>query len=329
MLDLAEAAADLGSADRDRNTVRLKESAADVVASVLHYLGSDPVASLRLIAALPMFWQDLGRVDEGRRLTEKAIDAWTEPPAPTYARALVAAAELAVRQGAQAAAERHCHRSIEAAEVSGDPTAAALAHVNLARIAYRAGDGQRIEKHAQRALEVGGDDIAARRGGLHMLAWAAHTQGDHRLAKERFEASLSLRRSIGDRFGEAVETANLADLAAEQRDFSEAARRLRDAMIVGREIGSTYLVLNLLPSLAAVAAGIGDDEACARLMGATDALSRLSGLVPDPGAWQPAVEHVARRLGDDFEMIRALGRELDEEAAIDLGLRVANTVSPE
>ncbi len=327
LLPVAEAAATPGTPDREQHAARLLEAPADVVAAVERLLRIDPQNALRMVAALTMFWQDAGLVDEGRRLTDRAIVVSGGASTPMLARALVAAAELAFRQGAQSEAEQHCDRAIEAGGESGDHGAIALAHVNLARIAYRAGDAPRIEAHAQRALEMGADDPAARRGALHMLAWAAHTAGDFAGARRRFEESLAWRRQQDDRFGVAVEIANLGDLAVEQGDLRDGARRLADALVVARDLDSGYLVLNLLPSLAAVAARAGDDEAGARLLGAMDALSRSSGLSPDPGNWQPVLDEAADRLGTRFDDLRTEGAKLGTSAAVELGLRVSSAVS--
>jgi tetratricopeptide (TPR) repeat protein len=326
LLQLAEASAP-GRPDRESHAAQLLAAADDVGAAVEHLLRTDPAAAARMTAALPAFWLDAGRVDEGRRLTERAIEASVGPATPALARALLAAAQLAFRQGDQAVAERRSHDAIAVGLEAGDHAAVALAHTDLARVAYRAGDAGRIEEHAQRALEIGGDDPLARRNALHMLAWAAHTAGDLALAERRFEESLAFRRQLGDRFSVAVEIANLGDLAAQRGDLAGAVRRLRETLEVARELNSQYLILNLLPSLGALAARAGDDEAGARLLGATDAVSRWSGLIPDPGIWQPVMDEVAARLGGRFDALRAEGAALDQDAAVDLAERVARAVA--
>ena len=327
LVDLAEAAAEPGAPDRERLEAKLRDSIDELVATLEQHLTSDPATALRLTAALGWLWQEIGRVDEGRRLTEQAIARSSGSPTPAFARSLLAAAELAFRQGDQAAAEQNSLRAIDAGEAAGDAGAVGLAYVHLARVAYRRGDAVLIEEHARRALEVGGADVGARRGGLHMLGWAAHTRGDLEGARRRFEESLAFREALGDRYGVAVESANLGDLAVDEGDLGEGARRLGDALVVARELRSTYLVLNLLPSLAIVAARAAEDEACARLVGATEALFEASGLIPDPGPWRTVAAEAVTRLGERFESLRAEGATLDEAAATNLGLRVAHSVA--
>jgi tetratricopeptide (TPR) repeat protein len=330
LLALAEAAKSAPDAtDRELYAARLIEQASEVVAAVRHFLGTDPASALRMTAALAPLWQDAGLVATGRELTEAAIAAAAGPPNGPLARSLLAAAELAFRQGDQAAAAAYSNRAMDVGRDAGDPAAAALAHVNLARIAFRKGDASRIEEHAARAMEIGGSDAGARRGGLHMLAWAAYTAGDLPRARQRFEESLELRRQQGDRLAIASEVANLADLAAEENDLVGAARGLREALELARELNSNYLIVNLLPSLAAVAAREGDDISCARLLGANESIASSSGLIPDPGNWQAVMGDAKARLGERFDPIWAEGAFLNRSAAIELGLAVARAVSEE
>lgn len=326
ILALAEAAADLGSPDRERASTRLRDVAERVEPAVRELMASDCEAALRLVGALSAFWQDSGRVGPGRALSDEVIRRCGDASPAAAPRALLASSELAFRQGDQESAIGRARAAIAGAAASGDRGTAALAHVNLARVAFRAEDGDEIERQARLALEIGGDDPGARRGGLHMLAWAAHTGGDLSLAKHRFVESLDYRISLGDRLAAAAEIANLADLAAEEGDHAEARTRLREALITCREVGSAYLILNLIPSVASVEAALGDWQTAARLMGATDAMIEATGLEPDPGAWQPALEAVSASHGPAFARLRAEGRALsqDEAIAIALGGGVTN-----
>lgn len=322
LLELAEEAADARGADRDPAAARLRARAGDVVAAVAWHLATDPEAALRMTAVLSAFWQEVGLVDDGRRLTDEALERAPAGVTKSSVESLLAAAELAFRQGDQATAEARSRQAIEAALQIGDRAAAAVGQTDLARIAYRAGDADRMEEHAGRALELAGDDVRARRGALHMLAWAAHTAGDRALARRRFEASLAFRREFGDRQQVAVEIANLADMALEDGATAEAAAGLAEVLVLARELGSQYLILNTLPSVAVLAALIGDHASSAMLIGATEALSRSSGLLPDPGNWQPILDGVGERLGERYEAALRNGAELGNEAAIELALRV-------
>ena len=326
ILALAEQSADGADPARDAALLELVRAADDVDQALDLLAVADPDAAVRLAASLSAFWQDSGRVDEGRRRTDAILDLSAQLGTPARARALVVASELAFRQGDQEATRRHATSAIEAGRAAGDPRAIGLAHVNLARAAYRDGDAAGIEREARQALAAAPTDVAIRRGAVHMLAWAAYEAGDRPLARQRFEESLALRLELGDRLGAATEEANLADLAAEDGDLHGAAASLARALRVADVLNSRYLVLNLLPSIAAVAAGSSQDEDSARLLGATDALSRASGLVPDPGNWQSILDEAGARLGDRFDVLRSEGNALSERAAVDLALAVAERV---
>ena len=53
----------------------------------------------------------------------------------------------------------------------------------------------------------------------------------------------------------------------EAGDHVDAASRLAEALEVARDLDSQYLIVNLLPSVAALAARVGEDESSARLIG--------------------------------------------------------------
>jgi hypothetical protein len=46
-----------------------------VVEALRRYLDDDPDAALRLTGVLAPFWEDTGRVEEGRLLTERALES--------------------------------------------------------------------------------------------------------------------------------------------------------------------------------------------------------------------------------------------------------------
>ncbi len=330
ILDLAEMAeAAVHTPDHEARAAALLAVAGELGAAVACLAAIDPSSALRLAGSSSMFWQDAGLVDEGRRVVDLAISAASAEPIPALGRSLLTASTLAFRQGDQATAESRAMQAIGVASQVGDRSTAAIAHANLARIAFRNGDAPEIERHARRALEVAGDDAMGRRGALHMLAWAAHTAGDLPEARRRFEASLDFRRTLGDRFAIAVELSNLGDLSATEGDLLSAAEQLAEALTIGHELGSRYLAVNLLPSFAGLATSAGDDEAGVRLVGAADATARSSGLVADPGGYGAGTEDSLRvRVESDrFAHLFEEGAELTLDESIELALRVARSIA--
>jgi tetratricopeptide (TPR) repeat protein len=328
LLEIAQRSLELGSDDRASAERELREAADDVPPAIDWLLDHDPPAALRLAGSLSFFWQDTGRLDEGRATTARVLASGAERGDPAIARVQLVASELAFRQSDQQEATRCADACIAHASRSGDRATAAMAHLILARVGLREGDAPRIERHAERALVLARDDPWVQRGAVHMLAWAAHTSGDRPLAQRRFEASIDLRKAQGDRFGAAVEEANLGDLAAEDGDLPEAGRRLRGALEVAVELESQYLLVNVLPSLAVVAALAGADALAARMAGAADQAADDAALDPDPGAWQPVLEDVEQRLGEQYAVLHSEGRALPADAAVRLARSIADLVDP-
>jgi tetratricopeptide (TPR) repeat protein len=318
----AAADAGRGRAD-DTATAALRAAAGDIEAAARTLLTVDPPAALELVAALSGFWQDEGRIEDGRALTRGIIEG-TEHHATATPRAMRAAAgartalsELAFRQGDQAMATSEARRAIELASAARDDPAAAMAWLMLARVAFRDGDAPAIEAAARTALALAGHDHLARRGALHMLAWAAHTAGDHKEARRRFEASLAYRREVGaGELSEAVELGNIAELDFDTGDLPRAAGGLRSVVDTAVTLGNRYLLVNTLPLVAALVAEAGRDAEAAVLFGVGEALQVASGLVPDPGGDQAERRAaVAERLGREmFERHLRTGQELSPEA---------------
>jgi tetratricopeptide (TPR) repeat protein len=331
ILKLAQAADASAGAD-EASAAALRDLGDKIVPAIEYLIEGDRPAALRLVGALATYWQDAGRVDEGRALTERAIrgsdPAGNRDVLRSIPRALLAASDLAFRQGDQEQATKRAKDCIRAAVLIDDYVTASLAHSNLARVAYRAGDAAEIERQSRKALDLAGDDTLANRAALHMLAWAAHTAGDLDEAERRFEASLDYRRRFAGRLSVAVEIANLGDLAAERGDLPRAAQLLAEVIEISHELDSKYMLVNSFPACASlcVRAGIADDGA--RLFGAADAIANASGLVPDPNTVADEARASARELvGDRFASLLAEGARLSEDDAVALALRVTRALA--
>lgn len=338
ILALAEAAAAASasaSGSDERPRAALASVADEINPAVETLVELDRPAALRLVGALSSHWQNAGQVEIGRELTERALQGASGAAASdqqfvaAVPRALLTASELAFRQGDQEAARRRAHDAIRAAVLIEDYVTASLAESNLARVAYRDGDAPRIEKHARKALEYATDDVAARRGALHMLAWAAHTAGDMSEAKRRFSESLEFRRKTSGPLSVASELANIGDIAAEEGDLAGAARILGDVMKTSHELGSKYMLVNMFPSLASLASRAGLDEDAAVLFGAADAAAFEAGFIADPNPPADAERAALRdRLGEGhFAELLAAGTSLGNDAAVARALDVATQVA--
>lgn len=319
-----------------KDTAGLNEIAEEIVPVVDFLIEHDRAAAMRVVGALSRYWQDTGRVDEGRALAGRVLEGGHRAAAVDQAigaaipRALLTASELAFRQGDQEQARRQARAAIRAAVLIEDYKTAAQAELMLSRAAFRDNDAAGIDKHARKALEYGRGDPIAKRGALHMLAWAAHTAGDLDEAQRRFEESLASRREAGaGPVPIASELSNLGDMAVERGDLRRGARYLTEALQLSNEARSSYMIVNLLPSFAALAVSARRHEDATRLFGAADAVAASSGLIPDPGGDHPAARDEARdHLGEaEFATLLAEGTLMSTDAAIRLAQEMADQIA--
>ncbi len=123
---------------------RLRAAEIQIGPAIEWFLENDLAAAARLAGALSDYWQHEGRVADGRVLAERVADATIAEAArdpriaATVAGALVAAAELAFREGDDAAAAKRARDAIRAATLIEDRTTAARARDVLARVEGRA-----------------------------------------------------------------------------------------------------------------------------------------------------------------------------------------------
>ena len=285
----------------------------------------DGDAALAMAGDLSVFWQDAGLVDTGRALTEATLTEVTEQGAPR-ARAALAASELAFRQGDQSATSRWAGEAIALANANGAPVIAGRAHINLARMRFRDGDADGIATHVAAAEAIAGDDPSVRRGILHMRAWEAYVRGDLDEARRRFSISKEHAEAEGDRFTAASEGANVADLALEAGDVAASIGPLADALAVATELGSRYLTLSLVASIARCALLTGRTDEALTLVTALDAAYRDAGLIGDPTEEddrRAVADDAARVLGDEraeASRVRAATMTYDDMVGVAAGV---------
>jgi non-specific serine/threonine protein kinase len=139
---------------------------------------------------------------------------------------------------------------------------------------------------AESALAESGPPTPARAGALNMAAGMAWLQGDLAQAQERLEASLAIRRELGDEVGIQRSLANLGVIASTRGDWEAAVAWGEESLALARRLGNELSTAILLGNLGLAAAYLGDHEL---------ALSRLTdGLA------------ITRRLGDAARVANAL-----------------------
>src|SRR6187397_3041820 len=133
VLTLAEAADPGRPGSDEAREATLRAVADDVIPAIDYLERHDVPAALRLAAALAIFWQDTGGVEEGRGITDRLVDpniieaSRDAAIARTIPRALLASSELAFRQGDQQMATKRANATVRAAMLVEDRATAALA----------------------------------------------------------------------------------------------------------------------------------------------------------------------------------------------------------
>jgi predicted ATPase/class 3 adenylate cyclase len=221
---------------RQRVWLRRLEADYDDVRKILADRPGDEVA-LRVAAAMGVFWRMTTYVDEGRRWLEQVL-AYECGPIRTRARALGAAAELAILQDDYGSA-RSLLADAESMfqEAADDP---GLAEV-LARRAwlYRLTDDlPRARATIDEALVLlnGHDEKPLRARVLRMASVFSSETGELERSRRFAEEALTLRRELGDELGIGVLVSDLAltalysgDVVAARAHGEESLRRLGEA----------------------------------------------------------------------------------------------------
>lgn len=324
LVDLAEqVVAHERADDADGWHERLEARADELSPAIDTLLGAgDHSAALRLVGAISHFCQDAGLVEEGRALAHRTLalagDAGTDPQ---RARAWLTLGELAFRQGDQAVALDATGHALDAVRSLGDDRLELRVEFNLARIAFRDGEAARIRRHAERMVELAGDDPRSRFGATHMLAWAEHTAGNVQRAIELFEQNVETAHAVGNAVGEASELLNLGSLAVEAGHLDRAATYLSRGLDIAEATGSSYLIPGILCDVGRLVVLRGRTDEGLRLIAAGERQYERAGLHPDPGddAFEQQKADAIRRLGSDrAAAVLASGAGLSAEDALAL-----------
>jgi len=113
----------------------------------------------------------------------------------------------------------------------------------------------------EEALTRAGDAPAAlRAAALNGAGNLASDQGEYGQAEALYEASLALRRDLGDKRGIAASLSNLAGVAERRGDYARAVPLFEEALALAREIGDTSSLAKTLGNLGLALGHQGDLE---------------------------------------------------------------------
>jgi DNA-binding CsgD family transcriptional regulator len=284
--------------------------------------GGDAGLGVRLAAALWPFWFARGYLSEGRRWLERAITLSDSLSTLARAKALNGAGSIATFQDEYEAAKALIEEGLALNRELGDKEGIASSLANLCGVAML---GQRDDIPALAALEEAKalrPEIKNRRtvGNLLILEGrVALARGDLERAVELGEESLEMYRGARDAYGIVMCLLHIAFVTLARNDYERTAALLREGLQLSRELEHKVFIQYCVTGLAGVAASKGFPVRAARLWGAAERLSEISG------------GHIVRegKSTIDYERTLTAARSQMEEAAWTAAWAEGRAMSPE
>lgn len=279
--------------------------------------------ALLLSSVLWRFWIDKGHVAEGRKLVTRLLEEQgMKPSASMYGEVLLGAGTLAFRQNDNDEANRLFQKSLAVSREKSDKPTTVRALTGLARAALRVGDYAQVRIRAEEARTIARsmkDEYAETRP-LHMLAAAARMEGDLEHARELFSQSLALARKIRDEALVSNELDNLGSVSLHLGDLKGAKALYREAAERSYKQQNMYLLPYVPLHFSMVALEEGKHERAVKLLAASDALFKSSGMSPDPDETVERENTISRlrKAVDDgnFDRLSAEGRKLSLDQTV-------------
>jgi predicted ATPase/class 3 adenylate cyclase len=277
------------------------------------------------------YWPSRGHLTEGRRWLDDVLTRSRDADHGVRARALVAAAQLAWRQGDYGGCEELAAEAQTVLERLDDRPVLALALVARGIAAEARGDLEAEAKHYDAA-----ESIFRELGHVDALNAILNNRGYTDIVAGRFEsAERRLREVAESASGDAalVAAANHGLALTLLGRLNEAEARLAEtvrASLTGSP--SPEILLYAFEGLALVAGSHGDDLRAAALWGVSAGICDATGYVLAPAERRlhdELVREVRGRLGEaDFERAWSSGRQLSFEQATMLALRETREPGP-
>ncbi|MET8154757.1 NB-ARC domain-containing protein [Sphaerisporangium sp. NPDC005289] len=293
---------------------------------------AEHTAGLDLAGRLTYLWLACGLVEEGRGHLRRALEL-VQPSGRALSRALWACAWLADLQGDLDEANDLATECMAQAFSHDDLAAAGWGILCCANTGLRWGyvtEALSMYERARGTHEQGGDRGAGLAMALTGQAYALMRLGrsDRALGCLRLQASLCDSR--GDIWVRSSGEWVRGLIEADRGDYAAADRYARASLRHKWLVHDSHGMAMVLASLARTAAGLGDMDRAARLLGSGELVERSYGLrlcLPRADGLREQAESRARAvLGDrDFDTAFALGRELDLDSALAYALADAST----
>ncbi len=298
----------------------------DNVRAALDWLSKDdPDRALELAGALGWFWLSRGLLHEGSGRLAAALAA-TGMTGRVRARALTSSGALVARRGDAAAGIAELDASVAMWRELGDLDELASTLDSLGwPLVYDANDNSSALEAFEQSLELRrelGDSAGVTRA-LVGIAQVLVAMGD----TERAEAiSLDLLdRAAGDARTEHFAYHFLADCALIRGDPEQAGTRYRQSLRAALPLGDIVETSFEVQGVAMADAGAGNPRRALVLAESVEALWESLGLSISVAFWDALLARylgpARESLGDEYDAVRAEGRALAFDNAVELALR--------
>jgi predicted ATPase/class 3 adenylate cyclase len=218
-------------------------------------------------------------------------------------------------------------QALESARACGD-TWAIMAGLNVVGgTAIELGDLMRARATYEEAVALAREQGDVTNVGvlLSNVAEAAIQQGDYDGAEPLLQETLTIARKLGDRNGESAAIYGLASIANSRERYDDAEAGFIESLQLLQEDGEAHRYPETFGHLAISAAGRGELERAARLLGATAAEYERIGAaagVGDRVRFDAVLERARAELGDVAERAHADGRRLSRDDATTYACRL-------
>jgi predicted ATPase/DNA-binding SARP family transcriptional activator len=287
----------------------------------------EPGAALRMAVVLWRSWRIHGYLTQGREWLGEALERAQDAETTLRAKALNAAAALAMEQGDSDAAHRSQLSSLQGFEEAGDRAGVAMATNDLAIMVATEGDHEQAASLFQRAIELAAElgdrgRLATFQGNLGLLKLL---DGDRAEATPLLESAAQELSACGDVYESLPVRQSLGLAYFLGGDIARARQTLLDQVREASAIGSRLDLLAGLEAIAAIAYSEGDVAVSVGLISFVDTRFdelHIDGPRPDSELCGELLRQARAAAADPrFTTMRGHGITMSFEQATDLALR--------
>ncbi|MDF3311222.1 protein kinase [Rhodococcus sp. T2V] len=308
---------------------RLKREQPNLREALEFCIDDDPVAGLRIAAALFWFWGSQGFYIEGRRWFDHLLARQNGPATLEWVKALYCDSVMADVQGDLEAGTTLAEKAGALTAHTRDPMMRAFGAFADGMLALYSGELTRASSLLNTAVVEFSDcgDRTLEVGALYPLGVAYGLSGRTSQSIGCHERVLAITERYGEKMYRSRSLWGLGIAVWQQGDFDRAVRFLKQSLEISRQVHSPRIATSCLEALAWIACELHDEPRAAVLLGAAEGLARAVGSAVVIHSnlivyHQNCEQNARRKLGDKaFAAAHRRGERLGFDAAIAYALR--------